>query len=88
MERVSSRHDGDLGGRLHPGGTAPAIPVSLEIPSQVAGAPAVQHTAWMLLNMLARLDRVVAAVSVACPTGTAAASSRVVPFAPARATFL
>ena len=82
MERVSSRHDGDLGGRLQPGGEAHPVPVSLEVPPQVAAAPAVQHTAWMLLNMLARLDRVVSTVSVSCPPDVAAAE-RVVPFAPA-----
>jgi molybdopterin/thiamine biosynthesis adenylyltransferase len=38
--------------------------------------------------MLARLDRVVSAVSVTCPSETAAASCRVVPFAPADATFV
>lgn len=43
------------------------VAVSLEIPDDVAGSPAAQHTAWALLNMLIRLDRVVSVVSVACP---------------------
>lgn len=68
MDAVSSRHEIDVRGVVGPMDTASPVAVSLEIPADVAGSPAVQHTAWALLNMLVRLDRVVSAVSVACPS--------------------
>lgn len=52
----------------------------MEIPADVAGSAAVQHAAWMVLNMLARLDRVVSAVSISCPAA-APTRGRIVPFA-------
>lgn len=48
---------------------ATPVTVSLQIPHEVAGTPAGQHTAWALLNMLTRLERVVSRVSVTCPQG-------------------
>jgi hypothetical protein len=45
------------------------IVVQVVIPADVAGIEAVQHTAWMTINMLARLDRVVGSISVVCPSG-------------------
>lgn len=68
MDAVSSRHEIDVRGVVGPMHSATPVAVSLEIPADVAGSPAVQHTAWALLNMLVRLDRVVSAVSVACPS--------------------
>lgn len=67
MESVSSRHSGDLGGKLGSIHEAHTISVSVEIPAAVAADGATQHTAWMLINMLARLERVVARLSIKCP---------------------
>lgn len=66
MDTVSSRHEIDVRGVVGPMATATPVAVSLEVPADVAGSPAAQHTAWALLNMLARLERVVSRVSVAC----------------------
>ncbi|MDA8342369.1 MAG: ThiF family adenylyltransferase [Actinomycetota bacterium] len=66
MDAVSSRHEIEVRGVVGPMDSASPVAVSLEIPADVAGSPAAQHTAWALLNMLARLDRVVSRVSVVC----------------------
>jgi hypothetical protein len=68
MDTVSSRHEGTLGGRLAPLDHGRAVTVAVVIPPDVAGDPAVQHTAWMTINMLARLERVVESVSLSCPS--------------------
>jgi hypothetical protein len=44
--------------------------VAVEVPREVSGSLAVQHTAWMVVNMLARLERVVGSVALSCPTDT------------------
>lgn len=67
MDTVSSRHEIDVRGAVGPIATAAPLAVSLEIPADVAGSPAAQHTAWALLNMLVRLERVVSAVTVVDP---------------------
>lgn len=41
--------------------------VSIEIADKVAGLAACQHTAWMLVNLLARQERIVAQVALGCP---------------------
>ncbi len=80
MDTVSSRHEIDIRGVVGPMETATPVAVSLEIPADVAASPAVQHTAWALLNMLARMDRVVSCVSVACPSDVSL-SARLSPLA-------
>jgi hypothetical protein len=67
MDTVSSRHEIDVRGVVGPMDAATPFAVSLEIPAQIAGSPAAQHTAWALLNMMARLERVVSHVFVVCP---------------------
>ena len=57
-QRVSSRHESDLGGRFSPFGSTERIGVTVEIPDTVAGIASVQHTAWMLINLLARFEGV------------------------------
>lgn len=50
------------------------------VDSEAAHLAAHQHTAWMLVNLLARADRVVSTVRVVCPPGVPLAG-RVVPLA-------
>ena len=88
MERVSSRHNGDLNGKIRAGHEASPVAVSIEIPEEVAGLAAVQHTAWMLINMLSRLENVVGEISVACPHSVGTHSRSVIPFAPDSSLFV
>jgi hypothetical protein len=81
MERVSNRHEGDLYGKLLPFDVSSKIHVSLEIAEENAHLVAVQHTAWMLLNILLRLQGIVDEVSLFCPHGVPV-GGRIVPFAP------
>lgn len=73
MDSVSSRHESTLGGRLATLDQGHPIAVQVVVPPDVAATVAVQHTAWMTINMLARLDRVVSSISVVCPSGVALA---------------
>ena len=67
MERLSDRHEGTLEGKLAPlDQTAPAE-VELTVDHRCAHLPAVQHTAWMLANLLARQVGVVAGIHLRCP---------------------
>ncbi|HEV3188492.1 MAG TPA: ThiF family adenylyltransferase [Acidimicrobiales bacterium] len=88
MERISSRHDGDLDGKIRAGNQASPVVVSIEIPEKVAGIAAVQHTAWMLINMLSRLENVVSEISVTCPESIKTHSRNVVPSAPDSSLFV
>ncbi len=54
--------------------------MTVEIPGAVAGIASVQHTAWMLVNLLARFHGVVHRVGVRCPPGIKL-SGRVIPLA-------
>ena len=66
MSGIGDRHRGTAGGALRLGGK----PVSVEICfGGDAGSTAVQHTAWMLLNLLVRLEGVVSCVRLNCPRG-------------------
>lgn len=80
MDRVSSRHEGDLSGRLAPFAASRPARVVLSIPSQVAGEAACQHAAWMLVNLLARAEGIVELVTIDCPAGVPLAG-RIVPLA-------
>jgi len=78
MSHLGDRHRGDLDGRLQQGRPV-AVAVVVDGP---ATAPADQHTAWMLINLLARLEGVVERVLVVasntglhprvCPTAAGA----------------
>src|ERR1051326_6003601 len=64
---ISSRHQGDLGGKLVPFENTRKVPVSIiiETPELVA----TQHLAWMLVNLLVRLEGYVERVSISCQKG-------------------
>jgi molybdopterin/thiamine biosynthesis adenylyltransferase len=79
MTGLADRHSGVLDGRLDQFGARTAI-VALNIEPGTAGIAPVQHTAWMLVNLLARLADVVSAVHV---TGDdAPLLPRITPLAP------
>ncbi len=54
--------------------------MTVEIPKAVAETAAAQHTAWMLINVLARFEGVVHRLGVRCPPGVKL-SGQVVPLA-------
>lgn len=78
MESVSNRHEGDLRQRLLPFEDVRPIRVALVVDPETADTPAVQHTVWMLANLLARAEGIIASVSVAAPA--ARIRDHVVPF--------
>lgn len=63
MTGAADRHSGTLDGKLDDFGARSAV-VAVVIDSATATSHAVQHTAWMLINLLARLDGVVNTVMV------------------------
>lgn len=66
MSGIGDRHSGTAGGVLRPGGK----PVSVEIRlGSDAFRTSVQHTAWMLVNILCRLQGAVSIILINCPTG-------------------
>lgn len=67
VESVSNRHEGDLDQRLLPFDQVRPIRVALVVDPETAATTAVQHTVWMLANLLARAEGVIATVSVAAP---------------------
>ncbi len=78
-ERVSSRHEGDVGGTLEKFSSQSAISVRVVIPETVARRADAQHTAWMLINLLTRADGIINRIALDCPTGISL-QDRVVPF--------
>jgi hypothetical protein len=66
VERISDRHEGDLGGRLEPFAKARHVAVTVVAAPSTVHLAAVQHTAWMLVNLLARAVGIVTVVRVAC----------------------
>lgn len=78
-ERVSSRHEGDVGGTLEKFSSQSAISVRVVIPETVSGRADAQHTAWMLINLLTRADGIIGRIALECPSGIAL-QDRVVPF--------
>ena len=64
---MSNRHEGDLRRRLLPFEDVRPIRVALVVDPGTADAPAVQHTVWMLANLLARAYGIIASVSVSAP---------------------
>jgi hypothetical protein len=77
-DRVSSRHEDDLGGRFLPFSNTKQVDVTVEVAATTACLAKTQHTAWMLVNLLARLDGVVRRIGLICPPGISLAG-RIVP---------
>jgi hypothetical protein len=73
MADVASRHAGTLNGRLAALDSTRPVAVAVEVTEEVSDSLAVQHTAWMVVNMLARLKGVVESVSLSCPKETVVA---------------
>lgn len=69
MSDIADRHSGDVEGRLTELASTTPIRVTLSIKPDSAHLLAVQHTAWMTLNLLARLQRVVDEIELVCPIG-------------------
>lgn len=80
MDRVSTRHEGDLGGKLIPIDKVDGVSVTVVVEAEAAGLASTQHTAWMLANLLSRLDRVVDRIGLVCPPAPLA--GRIVPLSP------
>jgi hypothetical protein len=80
MEQLSDRHEGTLDGLLAPLDAGAAATVAVEIDAQAARTAAGQHTAWMLINLLARQEGVVTRIALSCPSGVPL-RGRVVPLA-------
>jgi molybdopterin/thiamine biosynthesis adenylyltransferase len=64
MSRIGDRHSGTAGGALKLGGSLVSVEIRL---GNDASSAAVQHSAWMLLDILCRLEGVVHAVRINCP---------------------
>lgn len=77
---VSNRHEADLGGRFLPFGETEQASVTIVVSPDAAHSARVQHTAWMLLNLLSRQQGVVSKIGLLCPQGVAQAG-RVIPLA-------
>lgn len=75
------RHEGDLGGKLCSFGEVRPMRVSIVIAPERAAEAAVQHAAWMAVNLLCRFDRIVERVTLVCPPGVTL-RGLVVPLAP------
>ena len=80
-ERVSDRHEGDLGGLLLPFDETRRASLTVVVPSEWAATPAAQHTAWMLVNVLCRMKGIVDAIGLLCPQDVPL-HPQIVPFAP------
>jgi molybdopterin/thiamine biosynthesis adenylyltransferase len=79
-DAVSSRHQGDLGGLLLPFGETNRISVTIAVAPESASLASSQHTAWMLVNILARAEGYVERLSIQCREGIDLCG-RVVPLA-------
>src|SRR5690349_5516114 len=63
MIGLADRHSGTLDGKLDALGMHAAV-VTINIEPGTAATAPVQHTAWMLVNLLVRLEGVVSAVLI------------------------
>ncbi|MFB6753578.1 ThiF family adenylyltransferase [Streptomyces sp. NPDC056353] len=81
MESLSDRHQGDLQGRLAAFTDHHPVAVAVVVDPRTAHLAGPQHTAWMLINLLARADGVIRSVHLVCPPEVPLAA-RVVPLAP------
>jgi hypothetical protein len=80
MSEVAARHSGDLAGQLLAIDQILQPAVRVQVSSSAATLPAVQHTSWMLINMLSRLDRIIREISLVCPSSVPL-TGRIVPLA-------
>jgi hypothetical protein len=78
MSRISDRHEGTAGDQLDAFERTRAQEVRIVVEPEVAASASVQHTAWMLVNALARLQGVVARIELECPRDVTV-RTRVVP---------
>jgi hypothetical protein len=62
---IGDRHSGTVGGALNFGGKTVSVEIRL---GRDASHAAVQHSAWMLLSILLRMEGVVRAVRINCPS--------------------
>jgi hypothetical protein len=74
------RHDLDAGGALHSVERRRSARVAVVVDEAAAHYPSTQHTAWMLLNELVRLEGLVEEIALQCPDDVSLAG-RVVPLA-------
>jgi hypothetical protein len=81
MDRISHRHEGDLGGQLTSFDETSQLAVAVNVAPDVAHLPSVQHTSWMLISLLSRLAGVVKRLRITCPSDVPLAG-RIVPLAP------
>lgn len=79
MSDIADRHSGDVNGRLNALGSTTPVCAYLSIKPESAHLSAVQHTAWMTLNLLVRLKHVVGHIELNCPAGVPLLGN-VVPF--------
>ena len=77
-EHIVDRHEGDLGWLFLTFGDSNLVGVKVVVVRQSASMPCTEHTAWMLVNLLARLTGVVRSVAISCPRDVQLAG-RVVP---------
>jgi hypothetical protein len=78
MSSVADRHTGRLGSRLTDFSSHQPVSVAVAVADHVANRREAQHTTWMLLNLLARAEGVIASITVDCP-GSAVLAPQVVP---------
>jgi hypothetical protein len=78
MSEVAARHSGDLTGQLIAIDQILQPAIKVQVSPSAAALPAVQHTSWMLMNMLSRLDRIIREISLSCP-GSVSLAGRIVP---------
>jgi hypothetical protein len=81
MAGLANRHEGTLDGLLAPLQATSAPTVAVEVSPEAATSPAGQHTAWMLINLLARQESVIGRVVLVCPPDMRL-RGRIVPLAP------
>lgn len=86
MNGVSDRHESDLSGKFRPFADTEVRAVTVVVSPHTAHLASVQHTAWMLVNLLARLEGVVGQIGFVCLRDTPI-TGRVVPLVPAEREF-
>lgn len=79
MELVSSRHMGDLGGKLRTFDPDQAVTIEIAIDPDLAHTASVQHAAWMLVNLLTRAEGIASRIQVHA-TIAAPVHERTIPF--------
>ena len=78
MSSVADRHTSRLGSRLTDFSSHRPVSVTVAVADHVANRREAQHTTWMLLNLLARAEGVIASITLDCP-GSAVLAPQVIP---------